>query len=400
MIGKLFALVRQLRKSGRLSRWIWVFLATVSLAIISQPSLSPSLAQSARITEATIAEIVGQQVLINRRLVGRNEKAKLGERIQTTGARVELKLNTGAIARLGSNSALVLGSQCFQLQQGQVLVNGGSSGCTSSVQSNVRDATYLLERLEENKTHYAVLEGEIELSNPKLPNLAEVSVQEGQEIIIEADGRFNPVQPLSHTTYEEILLGELMREFSTPLPNLVEIKQTFETLYPDQLFPPYLAQLIVDKSFRCPSNFVATYSPVQTQQDWTTQLRLSRLTSARQGGLLIQLNVVNKPLTRYANAVYQIYALQENRWVPLYTNTGARLINNQNGSLPPMSETIPLEALRLQALGDNVNVENLELKAVVKIRYDLSMDERDLSLEIEETQAYPDIPISNCLPNN
>lgn len=365
--------------------------------MLAQPYLPPSIAQNARITEATIAEIVERQVLINRRLVGQNDKARLGERIQTTGARVELKVNTGAIARLGTNSALVLGSQCLQLQKGQVLISGASSACTPTVDANVREATYFLERLDNNQTHYVVLEGEIEISNPQIPNLAPVSVQQGQEIIIESDGRFNPVQPLSSSDYAEILNGELMRDFSTPLPNLIAIKQTFETLYPDQIFPTYLSQLIVDKSFRCPSNFVATSAPVETQQDWTTQLSLSRLTSARQGGLLIQLKVLNKPLTRYANAVYQVYALQEQDWVPLYTSMGARLINNQNGTLPPMSETIPIQALRLQALGENVNIENLELKSVVKIRYDLSMEQRDLNLEIEQIKAYPDIPISNCL---
>lgn len=397
MVSKIFSLATQLRKSRRLSRWIWVFLATVSLAILSQPSFSPSMAQSARITEATIAEIVGRQVLINRRLVGQNDTARLGERIQTTGARAELKLNNGAIARLGSNSALVLGSQCLQLQQGQVLISGASSACTPNVDANVREATYLLEKLEGNKTHYTVLEGEIELSNPQIPNLAPVSLQKGQDIIIESDGRFNPTQSLSSDRYVEVLNGELMKDFPTPLPNLVSLKTTFETLYPDRLFPAYLSQLIIDKSFRCPANFVASASPVQTQQDWTTQLSLARLTSARQGGLLIQLKVLNKPLTRYANAVYQVYALQERNWVPLYTSMGARLIDNQNGTLPPMSETIPIEALRLQALGENVNIENLELKSVVKIRYDLSIEQRDLNLEIEQIKAYPDIPISNCL---
>lgn len=397
MVSKIFSLARQLRKSRRLSQWIWVFLATVSLTILAQPSLPPSIAQNARITEATIAEIVDRQVLVNRRLVAPNDKARLGERIQTTGARVELKVNTGAIARLGSNSALVLGSQCLQLQQGQILVNGRSSACTPNVDSNVREATYLLEKLDNNQTRYAVLKGDLKISNPQVPNLAPVSVQQGQEIIIESDGRFNAVQPLSSRDYAEILNGELMQDFSTPLPNLIAIKQTFETLYPNQIFPSYLSQRIAERSLRCPANFVATAAPVETQQNWTTQLRLSRLTSARQGGLLIQLNVLDKPLTRYANAVYQIYALQEQDWVPLYTSTGARLINNQNGNLPPMSETIPIEALRLQALGEKINIENLELKAVVKIRYDLSMEQRDLNLEIEQIKAYPDIPISHCL---
>ncbi|MDJ1180885.1 hypothetical protein PJF56_18650 [Roseofilum sp. BLCC_M91] len=397
MVSKIFSLARQLRKSRRLSQWIWVFLATVSLTILAQPSLPPSIAQNARITEATIAEIVDRQVLVNRRLVAPNDKARLGERIQTTGARVELKVNTGAIARLGSNSALVLGSQCLQLQQGQMLVSGASNACTPNVDSNIREATYLLERLDNNQTRYAVLEGDIEISNPQIPNLAPVSVQQGQDIIIESDGRFNPVQPLSSSGYAQILNGELMRDFSTPLPNLIAIKQTFETLYPDQIFPPYLSQRIVERSFRCPANFVAASAPVESQQNWTTQLSLARLTSARQGGLLIQLKVLDKPLTRYANAVYQVYALQEQNWVPLYTSMGARLINNQNGTLPPMSETIPIEALRLQALGEKVNIENLELKAVVKIRYDLSMEQRDLNLEIEQIKAYPDIPISHCL---
>ncbi len=399
-IVSLISLWQRIKQSRHISNLIWVFAATLSLAVLSQGSVPASIAQMPRITDATLTEVIGQQVLINQRVANTMDRAQLGERIRTTSARAELKFNTGAIGRLGTNSTLVVGSQCFQLQQGQILVNGQGNGCTNTVRAGVRGTTYLLEILPGQRTHYSVLEGELDLYNPKIPNFVPVKLKEGQGMIVSPEGGFGEIEAMSYQSYETVMTGELVKDFSTACPGLNKIKEAFDRLFPGRVFPVNLSRLRdrdpsqITPPSSCPASLP---SPIQTRQNWKVQLGLSRLTAARDGGMAIQLNVLEKPLTRYANVVYQLYAFHHNRWIPIYTNTGSRLLDNRTGSLGVISERIPLAALRLEALGKRVNLDNLDLKAVVKIRYDLSRDNRDLSLEIEQREAYRNIPISDCL---
>lgn len=128
--------------------------------------------------------------------------------------------------------------------------------------------------------------------------------------------------------------------------------------------------------------------------DWSTQLRWSRVVDAEEPGLVFQLEVLQKPTTQYANVVYQFYVRQspQNRWEHLYTNYGARLI--PNGTAP---YTLPLELLRFEQfeekLGSSFQWSNADIRAVVQIRYDLSKapGQRDLRLRFQHEGDYQDI---------
>ncbi|KYC43714.1 hypothetical protein WA1_00670 [Scytonema hofmannii PCC 7110] len=131
----------------------------------------------------------------------------------------------------------------------------------------------------------------------------------------------------------------------------------------------------------------------QRQQGWDTVLELGRLeeTDTDRSALVAQLAILDKPVTTYANAVYQVEARRNGRWIPVYTNTGARLIPNSSGRviLPP--EVIPVERLNLRRLNSNVNLEDLDLRTIVRIRYDLPSGSRDLKLQLEKTEEFDDI---------
>jgi len=80
----------------------------------------------------------------------------------------------------------------------------------------------------------------------------------------------------------------------------------------------------------------ATPEPVivaQRQGDWDANLQTARLMDDRQQitALVMQLDLLSKPETTYANAIYQLFANVNGRWTEIYTNTGARLITNHPG---------------------------------------------------------------------
>ena len=134
-----------------------------------------------------------------------------------------------------------------------------------------------------------------------------------------------------------------------------------------------------------------TQSP---QQDWSVQLHWSRLEDAQEPGLVFQLNVLRKPLTQYANVVYQFYVRQSRggRWEHLYTNYGARLIPNQAAAY-----ILPLELLRFEdleeTLGSSYKWDQSQIRVSVLVRYDLSREAngRDLKLRFQHEENYLDI---------
>ena len=130
------------------------------------------------------------------------------------------------------------------------------------------------------------------------------------------------------------------------------------------------------------------------QQDWSVQLHWSRIEDAQEPGLVFQLNVLRKPLTQYANVVYQFYVRQSRggRWEHLYTNYGARLIPNQAAAY-----TLPLELLRFEdleeTLGSSYKWDQSQIRVSVLVHYDLSREAngRDLKLRFQHEENYRDI---------
>ncbi|MBW4679777.1 MAG: S-layer homology domain-containing protein [Microcoleus vaginatus WJT46-NPBG5] len=126
----------------------------------------------------------------------------------------------------------------------------------------------------------------------------------------------------------------------------------------------------------------------QWQESWDTAVIMNpMITNQEATGFTIQLQVLNKPATTYANAVYQLFVRQNDRWVPVYTSTGARLLANEAGSVALEPEVIPITQLA-KVLGNDANMSNLALKAVVQLRYDLQSGAKEQQLQLETTQSY------------
>jgi hypothetical protein len=112
--------------------------------------------------------------------------------------------------------------------------------------------------------------------------------------------------------------------------------------------------------------------------------------------LVLQLDVLDKPATSYANAVYQVFARRQDsgEWVEIYTNRGARLIQGDAGPVTLAPEVIPVEDLLeglKQEFGDDVTLEDVELNCVSQLRYDIPGGGRDLRQTFELSQAYGEI---------
>ncbi|MGI0492323.1 hypothetical protein ACN4EG_11105 [Alkalinema pantanalense CENA528] len=130
-----------------------------------------------------------------------------------------------------------------------------------------------------------------------------------------------------------------------------------------------------------------------TQESWSANLFMARLTTANQ--LVLQLDVGDKPVTSYANAVYQIYARKNSEWVQIYNSTGARLIANGNGRITLAPETIDCGELQKQ-LG-TTDLSQVELKAVALLRYDVRGGRRDQLVRYEQIQRYSAIAMSSTV---
>lgn len=120
------------------------------------------------------------------------------------------------------------------------------------------------------------------------------------------------------------------------------------------------------------------------QESWRGVLNVARLVTANQ--LVMQLDVTNKPITRYANAVYMLYARRNGQWTHIYTSTGARLLHATADRVVLAPEVIDLKKLQ-QRLGWDLRREDVELKAVAQLRYDVE-GYRDQQVSFEQVQQY------------
>ncbi|MDX2253906.1 MAG: FecR family protein [Pseudanabaenaceae cyanobacterium bins.39] len=125
---------------------------------ISALAIAPASAQS---TQAKVQEILdGNQVFIQNKRANINDVATQRQQVRTGASRASLQFNTGAVARLSSNSVLNIG-QCARLRRGTILINGAVNACSASITTGVRGTTYLLEVDESGNQQVKVLEGEV-----------------------------------------------------------------------------------------------------------------------------------------------------------------------------------------------------------------------------------------------
>jgi len=130
----------------------------------------------------------------------------------------------------------------------------------------------------------------------------------------------------------------------------------------------------------------------QLPQDWQTGVRLLRLldNNGNFSSIGLLLDVANKPTTKYANAVYQLYVKRSGEWREVYTNSGARLLNKNAGRY-----LLPIEVFSLYRLSERISLDDIyngDLKAITSIRYDLPNGVKDASFLVEEIKSFVSIP--------
>jgi len=130
----------------------------------------------------------------------------------------------------------------------------------------------------------------------------------------------------------------------------------------------------------------------QLPQDWQTGIKLLRLVdnNGNLSSIGILLDVANKPTTKYANAVYQLYVKRAGEWREVYTNSGARLLNKNAGRY-----LLPVEVITLDRLSERISLDDIyngDLKAITSVRYDLPNGIKDASFSVEEIKSFAAIP--------
>jgi hypothetical protein len=217
------------------------FLVSLLTALSGQVAFNANSAKAqtgnVRVTRARIIEILeGNQVFIQNRRARVNDVARERESVSTRASRAQLKFNNRAIARLGRNSSLTIGSCGAQLQQGEMLIQGPAPACTSRVTGAVRGTTYTVTVDDNGREAFRVWEGRIEVT-PENSNNDPIAVRGGEAYIFDPRRGDGLVREISHEEYEDVFSGPLISDYLDELENEGEIKRIHRDLYPDKAFP-------------------------------------------------------------------------------------------------------------------------------------------------------------------
>ena len=151
---------------------------------------------------ATVREILdGNQLFIDARQAKLNQTALTPQEITTQNSRGQLEFGSGAAVRVNRFTQLRLGTGCFLLAKGQVLVSGKQSGCTKSLRLSSRSTNYLISLNDDGTTDVIVLEGTVEAevlkgteqSGNESPLLRELRVEINKYRGLAGNATFPPV---------------------------------------------------------------------------------------------------------------------------------------------------------------------------------------------------------------
>jgi hypothetical protein len=191
---------------------------------------------------ATVQEILdGRELYIDQRQARVRQQAVAPQEISTGRSRGQLLFSSGAAGRLTSLSLLRLGSGCFQLERGRILVSGPQSGCTRSARLSVRGTNYVLEVEGDGAAEIAVLEGSVEvepLVDGEPSGEPPTTVEAGQRLTLSPEGVALTLLQLSAGDYRRILSGPLFQGFSTPLPGIGSLESYLRRSLPGVTLPP------------------------------------------------------------------------------------------------------------------------------------------------------------------
>lgn len=191
---------------------------------------------------AVVQEILdGNELFIERRQAQLREKAVLPELVRTQNSRGQLGFAGGAAGRLNRFTQLRLGSTCFLLSSGQILVSGPQNGCTRSSRLSTRGTNYLVTLLDGGEQEVAVLEGSVELqplADGRPLAAPPTLVAGGNKVRLSSQGDVLWQRPLTAADYAAILRGPLFQDFTAPLPGMAALEAFVQRRFPGVIAAP------------------------------------------------------------------------------------------------------------------------------------------------------------------
>ncbi len=238
---------------------VWTDITTLKpVALCTGFSLMAlTLSSSVQAAEtAMVQEILdGNQLYIDSQQAKVNQKATEPQQVSTGDSRGQLLFNSGASGRLNRFSRMQLGSSCYQLTQGQILVSGKQDGCTRSARLSVRGTNYVLQVSDDGATEVSVLEGEVEYRSVEPQAQADQSprrdqaqdqqplsdepviIRSGESLRVTPDGMISALRKLTAGDYSSIFAGPLFEGFQTEIPALPSLQSYVRSQFPSVRIP-------------------------------------------------------------------------------------------------------------------------------------------------------------------
>ena len=205
-----------------------------SCLTLSLAGTAPVVANSQK---ATIQEILdGDELFIDDQKARVKEKAQPPQIISTGLSRGQISFSGGAVGRINRQSLVKLGSSCFLLNKGQILISGRQDGCTASSRLSVRGTNYVLKVSDDGSTDLAVLEGSVEVTDNSGEQKA-VTVEAGQRLQLSPAGVMIGLLQLAAGDYQRILDGPLFIGYTAPLPGLDDLRRYLNLNVPGLRIP-------------------------------------------------------------------------------------------------------------------------------------------------------------------
>ena len=205
------------------------------------------LAQQASAGGATVQQILdGKQLYISGKQAVVKQQARVPEPINTLRSRGQLRFSSGAVGRINRYSSMKLGSSCFLLERGQILVSGPQNGCTRSSRLSVRGTNYVMQVDASGQTLVSVLEGLVELQalrdGEPLDAVVPSLIKAGQQVRLDPDGVIALLKQLKRSDVEAFLYGPLFRGYQQALPYMGTLFDYLIRNYPGIRIPPQVLQ--------------------------------------------------------------------------------------------------------------------------------------------------------------
>jgi hypothetical protein len=190
---------------------------------------------------AVVQEILdGKELFIDQHQAKVQHKARAPQQLTTRNSRGQILFNGGAVGRLNKFSHLRLGSSCFLVDKGQVLISGNQNGCTRTARLSVRGTNYLIEVNEAGESDISVLEGRVEverLEDGQQGASAPSILEAGQRLRLSPRGVVLALLKLEAGDYERLLNGPLFQGYRLPIPGAGSLEAHLKSRFPGLNLP-------------------------------------------------------------------------------------------------------------------------------------------------------------------